>query len=60
MRVPLDDGRRPEFADQALANDIAVVLGDTAGRWPRLDWLTSDSAYARLHDAVALLARLHR
>ncbi|MCS0498106.1 DUF72 domain-containing protein [Protaetiibacter mangrovi] len=38
-----------EFADQAAGAGVAVVLGDTAGRWPRLDWVTADFAYARLH-----------
>lgn len=38
-----------EFADQAAAAGVAVVLGDNAGRWPRLDWVTADFAYARLH-----------
>ncbi|MGN6273130.1 MAG: DUF72 domain-containing protein [Protaetiibacter sp.] len=38
-----------EFADQAAAAGVAVVLGDNEGRWPRLDWITTDFAYARLH-----------
>lgn len=38
-----------EFADQAASAGVAVVLGDTAGRWPRLDWITADFVYARLH-----------
>jgi uncharacterized protein YecE (DUF72 family) len=38
-----------EFADQAAAANVAVVLGDNEGRWPRLDWVTADFAYARLH-----------
>ncbi len=38
-----------EFADQAAASGVAVVLGDSAGRWSRLDWVTADFAYARLH-----------
>ena len=33
-----------EFADQAVAAGVAVVLGDSAGRWPRLDWVTADFA----------------
>ncbi|MBN9607176.1 MAG: DUF72 domain-containing protein [Actinomycetales bacterium] len=28
---------------------VAVVLGDSAGRWPVLDWPTGPIAYARLH-----------
>ncbi len=28
---------------------VASVIADTAGRYPRLDWVTADFAYARLH-----------
>jgi len=38
-----------EFADQLAAAGVAAVLGDSAGRWPKLDWVTADFAYARLH-----------
>ncbi|TXK17461.1 DUF72 domain-containing protein [Homoserinibacter sp. GY 40078] len=38
-----------QFADQAAEARVAVVLGDNAGRWPRLDWITADFVYARLH-----------
>jgi len=38
-----------EFADQLAEAGVAAVLGDSAGRWPMLDWLTADFAYARLH-----------
>jgi len=41
-----DDQR---FADQLQAHGVAMVLGDSAGRWPKLDWVTADFAYARLH-----------
>lgn len=43
-----------QFADQAAEAGVAVVLGDSAGRWPRLDWLTADFAYARLHGDTEL------
>lgn len=39
----------PEFAAQLEAHGVAAVLGDTEGRWPKLDWVTADFAYARLH-----------
>ena len=29
--------------------DIAVVVADTAGKWPRLEAVTTDFAYVRLH-----------
>jgi uncharacterized protein YecE (DUF72 family) len=38
-----------QFADQLQAHGVSLVLGDSAGRWPKLDWLTADFAYARLH-----------
>ena len=38
-----------QFADQLQAHGVACVLGDSAGRWPKLDWVTADFAYARLH-----------
>jgi len=41
-----DDQR---FADQLQEHGVACVLGDSAGRWPKLDWVTADFAYARLH-----------
>ena len=48
-----------EFRSQTFATDeaseilrrhgVATVLADTAGRWPRVDRVTSDFAYVRLH-----------
>jgi uncharacterized protein YecE (DUF72 family) len=38
-----------EFATLLEKHGVAAVLGDSAGRWPRLDWVTADFAYARLH-----------
>jgi uncharacterized protein YecE (DUF72 family) len=35
---------------------VACVLADTAGRWPRVDEVTSDFAYARLHGDQELYA----
>ena len=39
----------PEFAALLERHGVAAVLGDSAGRWPKLDWVTADFAYARLH-----------
>lgn len=33
---------------------VALVVADTAGRWPRFDALTADFAYVRLHGARML------
>ena len=40
---------RPEFAELLRAHDIALVVADTAGRWPALLDVTSDFVYVRLH-----------
>jgi uncharacterized protein YecE (DUF72 family) len=39
----------PDFAKRLEAHGVAAVLGDSDGRWPVLDWSTTDFAYARLH-----------
>jgi len=38
-----------DFATLLARHNVATVLGDSAGRWPKLDWVTADFAYARLH-----------
>ncbi len=37
-------------------HDVALVVADTAGRWPRLDRQTSDFVYVRLHGDTELYA----
>jgi uncharacterized protein YecE (DUF72 family) len=39
----------PDFASILERHGAAAVLGDNEGRWPKLDWVTTDFAYARLH-----------
>lgn len=39
----------PDFGAILERHNVAIVLGDSAGRWPKLDWVTADFAYARLH-----------
>ena len=39
----------PGFAEQLTRHSVAAVLGDNEGRWPKLDWVTAQFAYARLH-----------
>ncbi len=46
--------RHPSFADEAFVellrrHDIALVVADTAGKWPLLEDVTSDFMYVRLH-----------
>ncbi len=38
-----------DFAAMLEKHGVAAVLGDNEGRWPMLDWITADFAYARLH-----------
>jgi len=39
----------PEFIELLRAHDVALVVADTAGRWPLAEDLTSDFVYIRLH-----------
>lgn len=38
-----------EFVDLLREHDIALVVADTAGKWPFMEDLTSDFVYVRLH-----------
>jgi uncharacterized protein YecE (DUF72 family) len=40
---------RAEFVELLRANDVALVVADTAGKWPLLHDATSDFVYVRLH-----------
>ncbi|MBA4137117.1 MAG: DUF72 domain-containing protein [Opitutus sp.] len=39
----------PEFVTLLHQHDIAVVVADTAGKWPLIEDVTSDFVYVRLH-----------
>lgn len=39
----------PEFIAQLRRHRVALVIADTAGRWPYLEDITADFAYLRLH-----------
>ncbi len=39
----------PDFIALLRAHDIALVVADTAGKWPFLEDVTSDFIYVRLH-----------
>jgi uncharacterized protein YecE (DUF72 family) len=48
------EGRHPSFRDPAFVElakkyGIAIVVGDTAGRWPLIEDVTTDFLYLRLH-----------
>jgi uncharacterized protein YecE (DUF72 family) len=38
-----------EFVELLRAHDIALVVADTAGKWPLMEDVTSDFMYVRLH-----------
>lgn len=40
---------KPEFIELARRYGVAIVYGDSAGKWPVIDEVTSDFRYARLH-----------
>ncbi|MBD0292565.1 MAG: DUF72 domain-containing protein [Jiangellaceae bacterium] len=44
----------PEFVQLLRQHDIALVVADSAGRWPFLEDVTSDFTYVRLHGAQEL------
>jgi uncharacterized protein YecE (DUF72 family) len=46
----------PEFVELLRAQDVGLVVADTAGRWPLLEDVTSDFVYVRLHGDVELYA----
>ncbi|MBV9847013.1 MAG: DUF72 domain-containing protein [Kutzneria sp.] len=53
--------RHPSFRDPTFfrlmhANNVASVVADTAGTWPRFDEITADFVYVRLHGDEELYA----
>ncbi|WP_307387038.1 MULTISPECIES: DUF72 domain-containing protein [Microbacterium] len=46
----------PRAAEILRAHGVALVLADTAGRWPVFDALTADHVYVRLHGSTELYA----
>ncbi|HEY0119440.1 MAG TPA: DUF72 domain-containing protein [Cellulomonas sp.] len=49
LEVRHDSFRDPAFTALARRHGVAVVVADTAGRWPALDEPTADVMYVRLH-----------
>lgn len=45
-----------EFIDQLRAHGIALVVADTAGKWPFMEDMTADFMYLRLHGDKELYA----
>ena len=46
----------PEFYELLERHGVALVLADTAGRWPYAEELTADFVYIRLHGSQVLYA----
>jgi len=46
----------PEFIQQLRKHDVALVIADTAGKWPFMEDVTSDFIYVRLHGDEELYA----
>jgi uncharacterized protein YecE (DUF72 family) len=44
----------PAFTELLRAHHIALVVADTAGRWPLIEEATSDLVYLRLHGDIEL------
>ncbi len=45
---------KPEVVELLREQDVALVVADTAGRWPFLEDVTSDFVYVRLHGDAKL------
>lgn len=56
VEVRNESFRRPEFVSLLRAHGIALVVADTAGRWPRIEDVTADFVYVRLHGDAELYA----
>lgn len=54
MEVRHSSFRDPAFPELLREHDIALVVADTAGRWPLLEEVTADFVYVRLHGAEEL------
>jgi uncharacterized protein YecE (DUF72 family) len=48
--------KTPAFVDLLRKHRVALVLADTAGKWPYMEDVTADFVYARLHGDTELYA----
>ncbi len=49
LEVRHDSYLDPAFTALARQHEVAIVVADTAGKWPFLDAVTADFCYVRLH-----------
>lgn len=54
LEIRHDSYRDPAFLELLRRRDIALVVADTAGRWPLMREVTADLAYVRLHGDTEL------
>lgn len=54
LEVRHESFRDARFVELARAHDVAVVVADSAGTWPRFDELTAGFCYVRLHGDAEL------
>jgi len=56
VEIRHDSFRDPAFIELLRAHQVALVVADTAGKWPYLEDLTADFIYLRLHGDAELYA----
>src|SRR5207244_4947871 len=49
VEIRHDSFQSPDFLKLLRTHNVALVVADTAGKWPFLEQITSDFIYARLH-----------
>jgi uncharacterized protein YecE (DUF72 family) len=54
LEIRHDSFKSPEFIKLLRKHKVALVVADTAGKWPAMDDVTADFVYARLHGAEQL------
>jgi uncharacterized protein YecE (DUF72 family) len=54
LEVRHDSFKTPALLDLLRRHRIAMVIADTAGRWPQIEAVTTDFCYIRLHGADEL------
>jgi len=49
LEIRNESFRRPEFVALLRRHGVALVVADTAGKWPLMEDITADFVYVRLH-----------
>lgn len=56
LEVRNESFRTPRFIDQLRQHGVALVVAETAGKWPMIEDVTADFMYLRLHGDTQLYA----